>query len=40
MSFDGSFEFGNEIVHGSGQTIINQYSISLNETLGKIKGPK
>ena len=37
--FLGSFEFGNEIVHGSGQTIINQYSISLNETLGKIKGP-
>ena len=37
--FLGSFEFGNEIVHGNGQTIINQYSISLNETLGEIKSP-
>ena len=37
--FLGSFEFGNEIVHGNGQTIINQYSIILNETLGKIKSP-
>ena len=24
---------------GNGQTIINQYSISLNETLGEIKSP-
>ena len=37
--FLGSFEFGNEIVHGNGQTTINQYSISINETLGKIKSP-
>ena len=37
--FLGSFEFGNEIVHGSGQTIINQYSISLNETLGETNSP-
>tara|TARA_B100001027_G_scaffold183741_1_gene135629 strand:- start:154 stop:591 length:438 start_codon:yes stop_codon:yes gene_type:complete len=37
--FLGSFEFGNEIVHGNGQTIINQYSITLNETLGEIKSP-
>ena len=37
--FLGSFEFGNEIVHGNGQTIINQYSISLNETLVEIKSP-
>ena len=28
-----SFELGNEIVNGSGQTDIQQYSISVNETL-------
>ena len=32
-----SFELGNEIVSGSGQTNIQQYSISVNETLTVFK---
>ena len=36
----GSFEFGNEIVYGVGQTNINHYSISVNQTLGILKQNK
>ena len=33
-----SFELGNEIVNGSGQTNIRQYSITINETLSILTG--